>query len=99
MMITGTTVLQVKVLDTPSASGRQIGLISAGVTFVVTTQSREWLTRAEGGFVNVMKGDAIAVIVRTEIITPPVDPPSVTVTHTVNVDSTGKISVDGGAYA
>jgi hypothetical protein len=97
-MITGTTVLQVKVFDTPSTNARQIDTISAGVVFDVAAQDGIWLTRTNGGYVNVWKAGQIAVIVKTTTTPPPVDPPSVTVTHTVTVDSTGKISVDGGAY-
>lgn len=94
-MITGTTVLQVKVFDTPNASGRQISTISAGIVFDVTAQNGNWLTRTQGGYVNVMKGSVIAVFVKSTTTPPPVDPPSSgrIVTNIITVHGDGSIIV------
>jgi GH25 family lysozyme M1 (1,4-beta-N-acetylmuramidase) len=95
MATTGTTVLQVKVFDTPSTSGRQIATIGAGVVFDVTAQNGDWLTRTAGGYVNVMKSGVQAVIVHTTTAPPPVEPPTAgsIVTNIITVYSDGSINV------
>ena len=98
MAVIGTarTIQNVKMWPEPNNTGVSSGLLAANTIFAYCATSGTWY-QMESNKSWVNGGSSGQYIVK--IGTVPVDPPAgVTVTHTIEIDNTGRISVDGGAY-
>lgn len=94
----------VKIFETPSSASTQVGTMLKGNTGIASGNNGTWL-HVERGWSNARVGEGMTGgdITWRNSTPPPVDPPAppvgVTVTHTILIDNTGRISIDGGAYA
>jgi hypothetical protein len=109
-MITGLVNTTVKVFDQPSSASTQVATLYKGNTITASSNSGTWLrllTRNGvyiSGYANSRVGEGMTngdITWRNDAVVPPPPPPpppGVVVTHTILIDNTGRISVDGGAY-
>jgi hypothetical protein len=75
--------------------------INALTAFEWKTKQMNWLQLLDNSWVNCGTSFQYANILTypsTVVPPPPPPPPGVVVTHTILIDNTGRISVDGGAY-
>jgi hypothetical protein len=109
MSIIGTVLTTVKVFDQPSSASTQVATLLKGNTITASSNTGTWLrllTRNGAyisGYANSRVGEGMSngdITWRNDAVVPPPPPPppGVFVTHTLLIDNTGRISVDGGAY-
>jgi len=93
--------ITVKIFEAPSSTSTQVGTMTKGMTGVASGNNGTWL-HVERGWSNARVGEGMTggdITWRNTATPPPPPPPiGIVVTHTILIDNSGRISVDGAPY-
>jgi hypothetical protein len=77
----------------------KVGQLPAGSVFSYTSRAGTWMQKPDGNWVNAgANWQYVTLISTTPPVTPPPPSPVTTPKHTIRINETGQVSVDGLPY-